>query len=68
MSELPDQLKPRPNDVRFTRYREPGDPGCLCSRCLQSINENTQPIIYFSQSHKWLFRFHPRCLGIETFE
>lgn len=63
-----ESLKPQPNDVRFDRYREPGDPGCLCSRCLIPIAKNTHPIIWFAESGSFVFQYHPACLGIEIFE
>lgn len=64
MAELPEQLRPKPGDVTFSRYRHAGDDGCLCSRCLLPISERTHPIVYFAESGKFVFRYHPSCLGI----
>ena len=60
---IPPQLKPLPTDVRFTRMREAGDPGCLCSRCLLPIGRKTQPILFFASKSNWHLRYHPMCLG-----
>jgi hypothetical protein len=62
-------IKPVPTDVTFERYREPGDPGCLCSRCLLPIGAKAHPIImvlprgYYRGIH---LRYHPTCLGFTS--
>ncbi len=61
---MTESLKPQPTDVRFERYREPGDPGCLCSRCLTPIGEKIHPIVWFAKSGSFILRYHPACLGI----
>ncbi|MHC5615125.1 MAG: hypothetical protein ACYTXA_30140 [Nostoc sp.] len=68
MSQIPPQLQPLPTDVTFSYYREPGDPGCLCSRCLLPIGEKAVPIVFFPQSSQWILRYHPGCLGMTTFD
>lgn len=68
MSDLPEQLKPQPNDVRFTKYREPGDSGCLCSRCLMTIGENRAIVLYMAASGKFFWRYHASCLDSLEFD
>ncbi len=67
MSQLPPQLQPLPTDVTFSNYRDSGDPGCLCSRCLLPIPEREVPIMFFPGHGQWVLRYHPGCLGIVTY-
>ncbi|MBD2438277.1 hypothetical protein [Nostoc sp. FACHB-110] len=62
-NQLPPQLRPLPTDVTFTKYREPGDSGCLCSRCLLPIGKKAHPIVFIASSGQFVLRYHPVCLG-----
>ena len=62
--QLPPQLQPRRNDVIFSVLRSPGDPNCLCSRCLMAIGDGVFPILFFSETQSTHFRYHPKCLGM----
>ncbi|RCJ19804.1 hypothetical protein A6S26_03440 [Nostoc sp. ATCC 43529] len=62
----PPQLQPQPSDVTFSYYRQPGDPGCLCSRCLLRIGAKEAPIVFYPQSSQWILRYHPGSLGMVT--
>ena len=65
-NNLPPQIKPLPCDVSFTKSRDAGDPGCLCSRCLLPIAQTTFPIRLYPSSGSYELRYHPMCLGFKT--
>ena len=67
---LPPAFELRPDtDVLFADAAQPGDPECLCSRCLTEIPEDAVPVMAWSKRRPThVYRFHPACLGMETFD
>jgi hypothetical protein len=50
-------------DVTFTIPRDPGDPGCLCSRCLLPIAASNLLIsLEVSRNGRGMLRYHQDCL------
>ena len=54
-------------DKRFFETASVGDLRCLCSRCWQRIWRGT-PIIVFSETWNFFYRYHPQCLDSEIVE
>lgn len=59
-------LKVLSTDVIFTVSHDAGSE-CLCFRCLLPIISQL-PIRVFPVSKNYEFRYHPKCLGIETYD
>lgn len=55
----------RPTDRFFLDSPYPGDPECLCSRCLKLIGEDEVPIMFWTQNGKKKWRYHAVCLGFK---
>ena len=53
-----------------TRFAAPTTPGERehCSRCGEPIDEDTVPIRAWPESGAYEYRFHPECLGFQTFD
>lgn len=54
-------------DRRFTDSPDAGDPRCICSRCGQLINEDDGPVRAWPDDGSYEYRFHPACMGFQTF-
>lgn len=59
-----------PTDWRFVGpyYIEEGEPDCICSRCRKQILEDEIAIRAWPADGRSEYRFHPECLGFETFD
>lgn len=57
-----------PTDRPFPTSLEAGHPDCLCSRCLLLIGERELPIRMWPKDARYELRFHPACLGFDTFD
>lgn len=56
-----------PTDRRFTDSPDVGLPECICSRCGKPIGEDEVPIRVWPADQSYEYRFHPACLGFQTF-
>ncbi len=65
MSDIP--FKILPTDRVFQDSPDAGWPECICSRCGQPIGEDDCPIRAWTEDGKSEWRYHPACLGAETF-
>lgn len=63
---LPNWMRPHPDDKAFAGDEPVGD--CLCSRCLQPIGEREVPIWFWAREGNIAWRYHPECLGMQTFD
>lgn len=51
-----------PTDQRFFNA------GDECSRCGKAIPETVVPVMAWPESGAYEYRFHPECLGFDTFD
>lgn len=51
-------------DLRYTN--SPEEPQSECSRCRKPIDEEEVPIMAWPESGRYIYRFHPECLGFAT--
>ncbi len=57
-----------PDDTRWIDHAEEGEPDCLCSRCGELIPERVVAIRAWPEDGRFELRYHPECLGFETFD
>lgn len=55
----------RPTDIPFGP-RAAADPGGPCSRCGEPLGDDGFPVWAFPEDCSFAYRFHPRCLGLES--
>jgi hypothetical protein len=57
-----------PTDTRFETSPDVGESDCICSRCAKPIDEDEVPIRAWPEDCRFEYRFHPECLGFQTFD
>lgn len=67
-NQLPSWLHPHPDDKAFTKIDTLELANRICSRCLNPINERTVPIMFWTESAKYIWQYHPVCLGIQKYD